>query len=429
MARSPKHPGLQQKFEQALLDVLSGGKPLKAREILASTGKVQTKFGITTEELDDLNNNFANYAARAKDAGVIVSGGPWGGYELPGTRGGAARSAPPVSEAKPLSYSGAQPSEAPSEFEPVAAPRRQHWESFLHLPLTVALSRQFKSRVVSLRNVTDNVRWGNPDMLMLRSSPLARVEERDSALEPDVFHLVDVTPECILASIEVKGLARDRKELFTAIAETAANSRWANEAWLAFVYWEKADQGLDEDVVSLARSVEVGLLEVQVSGDCDKPVLQTTIHHAAPTMPTLRIGELTAERVNVLLTAQSLLKEWQSGLESGQTTFIDVPFAQQKARLLIQQALDNLRTQKGFIGDDSLLELLAPLRANPEDADYVASILGATLRSAAIAGEVDTEADLTAVVGDAAGSLVWTKAEAFRRDLSAFGRTFLSRKA
>jgi hypothetical protein len=79
MARAPKHPGLQQKFERVLLEVLAGGKSLKARELVDGATSLKAKYGITDDEAEDLGQNFANYAARAKDAGVIISGGPWGG--------------------------------------------------------------------------------------------------------------------------------------------------------------------------------------------------------------------------------------------------------------------------------------------------------------------------------------------------------------
>jgi hypothetical protein len=303
-----------------------------------------------------------------------------------------------------------------------AAPAaRQHWESLLHLPLTVALSTHFSSRVVSLENATDNVRWGNPDMLMLRPSPLSRVQEFDPSLDPAAFRVVDVSPECILASIEVKGgLDRDRAKLFTAIAEAAANSRWANEAWLVFVDWDPTEQGIDEDVVSLARSVEVGLLEVRPTEKMRS--LRTIVHHAAPTRATLRIGELTRERVGVLQEAQALLKLWSQD----ETTFLDVDRAEQKARVLLQQAFGNLRRQKGFIASGSLRDLMQPLRGSDIDREYVDAMLKATMRTGAVAAGIDVEGDLASVLADAADNAVIKKvADAFRADLQAFGAVLL----
>lgn len=416
MARAPKHPGLQQKFELVLLEVLAGGKSLKARELVEGATSLRAKYGITEAEAEDLGQNFANYAARAKDAGVIVSGGPWGGYQLstPAATGASSTAAPPASV-------------APTMIAPVAAGAgaapapRQHWESFLHLPLTVALSTHFSSRVVSLENATDNVRWGNPDMLMLRPSPLSRVQEFDPSLDPAAFRVVDVSPECILASIEVKGgLDRDRAKLFTAVAEAAANSRWANEAWLVFVDWDPSEQGLDEDVVSLARSVEVGLLEVRPTEKMRS--LRTIVHHAAPTRATLRIGEMTRERVGVLQEAQALLKLWSQD----ETTFLDVDRAEQKARLLLQQALGNLRRQKGFVASVSLDQLLQPLRGSDIDREYVDALLKAAMRTGAVAAGIDVEGDLASILADAADNAVIKKiADAFRADLQAFGSVLL----
>lgn len=417
MARGPKYPGLQQKFEYVLLEVLAGGKSLKARELVEGAATLAAKFGIGPEELEDLGQNFANYAARAKDGGIIASSGPWGGYKLvspiatqaptkQGTNGTAvtAASLPSITGAGGGTSTG-----------------RQHWESFFHLPLTVALSAHFSSRVVSLENATDTVRWGNPDILMLRPSPLSRVQEFDPTLELEAFRVVDVSPECILASIEVKGgLDRDRAKLFTAVAEAAANSRWANEAWLVFIDWDPTEQGLDEDVVSLARSVEVGLLEVRLCGDAH--ILRTLVHHAAPTRATLRIGELTRERVGILQEAQGLLKLWSQD----ETTFLDVDRAEQKARLLVQHALGNLRRQKGFTGAGTLSELLSPLQTTEDDRAYVDSMLKAALRTGAIAAGIDVEADLVSVLAEAAdNALIKRTADAYRADLAAFGKVVL----
>jgi hypothetical protein len=417
MARTPKYPGLQQRYQQALVEILAGGKTLKAREIVEAIKAELERFKISSEEAEDLDRNFANYTARAKDAEILVSSGPWGGYRLaPAGPGGTAETGP-----------GAGPKTA----EPVAvavheapgpqAQQRRYWESLLHFPLTIALSSQFSARVTSLPTATDSVRWGNPDMLMLRPSPLARVQEYDPGLEPKTFSVVDVSPECILASIEVKGgLDRDRAALFTAIAEAAANSRWANEAWLVFVDWTPTNQGLDEDVVSLARSVEVGLLEVRVRDDT--PALQVTVHYAPPTRATLRVGELTRDRVGVLRAAQEILRTW----ESPTPTFLDVDFAAQKARLLAQQALGNLRGQVGFTNGKSLRELLQPLRDNTEDADFVRALLRASVVTAALAGGVEPGAELVRLLGDAAdNSLVKKEADAFRADIGEVGEAMI----
>jgi hypothetical protein len=257
-------------------------------------------------------------------------------------------------------------------------------------------------------------------MLMLRPSSLSMVKEFDDDLDPAAFKVVDLSPECILASIEVKGgLDRDRARLFTAIAEAAANSRWANEAWLVFVDRNPTDKELDEDVISLARSVEVGLLEVRLTEEMR--LLQTIVHHAAPTRATLRIGELTRERVGLLKEAQEVVKLWSKD----ETTYLDVDRAEQKARLLLQHALENLRRQRGF-KSGKLTDLLSPLRQSPSDREYVDAMLKATMRTGANAAGIDDVEDVARVLADAAEDVLTKKmADAFGADLEAFGKVSL----
>ncbi len=249
---------------------------------------------------------------------------------------------------------------------------------------------------------------------------MARVQDYDPEIYPELFARVDVTPDCILASVEVKGiLDRDRTVLFSAISEAAANSRWANEAWLVFVDWRFSDRSLDEDVVSLARSVEVGLLEVKIEPNA--PTLRVTIHYAAQTRATLRIGELTRARAGVLRSAQVLLGEWEP-----RGTFLDVDYADQKLRVLIQQALSNLRTQKGFTGGGAMADLLAPLRASAEDKAYVAGSLQASLRTAALSAGVEDGANLAPIVCEAGDSeLTKRVADALSADMAEFGEVTL----
>lgn len=198
MARPAKFPGLQQRYEAALKEILSDGSALKAREIVDAVRSNAAVFSITEPECDDLGANFANYTARAKTAGVLISDGPWAGYRLVPTAGAVSKASglAPIAALEP---SGAPAGETDTER------KYQFWESFLHLPVTIALSSQFGARVVSLQNAADLVRWGNPDMLMLRASALERLSDFDPELRVDLFGMVDATPECILASIEVKG--------------------------------------------------------------------------------------------------------------------------------------------------------------------------------------------------------------------------------
>ncbi len=404
MSRTPKHPGLQAKFDSLLAALLANGTSLKTTEIQEAARTRAGDFALSAEEVEDLRSNFANYIKRAKDGGLVSSNGAWGGYRLSSAGEPATRAA-----------------ETPDDDGPEAtdAPRdagRRHWESFLHLPLTMALSEQFSARVQSLSNALDNVRWGNPDMLMLRSSALSEIDDLHPLLDPAAFRIVDGSPECILASIEVKGgLDRDRAKVFTAISETAANSRWANEAWLVFVDWNPTDAPLADELVSLARSVEIGLVEVRIG---EGGPLRLIVHHTAPTRPTLRIDELPRERVGILRAAQELLAKWKQG----EMTFLDVDGAEHKARVLVQQALANLRAQKGFAGAASLADLLAPLRR--DDAAWLDQALKASLGLAAQAAGLSVDADLLAILGDACDqALVKREADAMRADLEALLET------
>lgn len=174
---------------------------------------------------------------------------------------------------------------------------------------------------------------------------------------------------------------------------------------------------MDEDVISLARSVEVGLIEVQITANM--PTLRTIVHHPAPMRATLRVGELTRERVGVLRATQELLREWEEG-----ATFLDVDFAEQKVRLLMQQALANLRRQRGFVAGARLAELLKPLRLTDKDAEYVRVALQASLRTAALAGGVEDAADLVELVRKAADDkLVRKEADSLTDDLEECGVT------
>lgn len=408
MARPPKFPGLQARFESAIVAILTKTANLKGRELFDAIDADHEKLGISDEECSDLGNNFANYVSRAKAAGVLTSGGPWGGYSL-------------VPNAQPAASAALAPASQNGDGETAKqlTTPRQHWESFLHLPVTVALSDFFAGRVVSLPTASDPVRWGNPDMLMLRASALASMHDvfRDDALDAATFKKVDATPECVLASIELKGgLDRNRALMFQAIAEAAANSRWANEAWLVFVDWEPDESPLDNDVLSLARSTEIGVLEVRVpSVEDNQHGLRTIVHQAAPIRPTLRINELNTERTGVLKAAQALLREW----DTESPTFLDVDHVDHKMRVLLEHALKNLRAQKGFTGERTLTEAFAPLVA--EDTAYVATVLDVVLRAVAIAAGTDLNPKQ---VVEAAGAViddvhVRKTAEALRKDLDA----------
>jgi hypothetical protein len=413
MAKKLKFPGLQQRFEDASIRLLlERQQPLKARELIDLLQKRPREFEISPEEADDLNNNFANYAARAKEAGVIRSGGPWRGYELVDAEAAKAR----VTR---------EPTSRPSEEDqitgdetamPEPGRRNQHYESLLHLPATVALSGEFSSRVWSLPNASDSVRWGNPDMLMLRSTALSDLRDYDRSLAPDLFKLIDVTPECILSSIELKiFLSRGRSTMFSAVAETAANSRWANEAWLVFLDRTASSDPLDDDIVSLARSVEVGLIELYINEEHGG--IDLKVHAAATPRATLRLAELKKERGGVLREAQALLQHWN---DSKDPTFLDVEYANHKARVLVEQGVENLRRQKGFSRDDSMKELLEQFGTTKEERLFVTKLTKGSLQAAAQAATLVDDRPLERVLTDSADDeKVKKQADIFRSEVAA----------
>ena len=182
------------------------------------------------------------------------------------------------------------------------------------------------------------------------------------------------------------------------------------------------EQEINEDVVSLARSVEVGILEVRVcSGSQTVPPLRTVVHHLAPTRTNLRVGELTRDRVGILLKAQESLRAWQ---DDEARTFLEVEHAEHKARVLIQQALENLRSQKGFAENLPLAELINHLASSDEDEKYVVDVLQATLQSVALAAGIevgDTAEIIKILIGAADSKLVRKDVDALKKNLAAFG--------
>jgi hypothetical protein len=336
MTRPIKHPGLQPKFEAALQNILAS-EPLSGGAIQERLGPVAKQFEISPVELQDLRKNFVNYIGRAKTAGVISSGGPWSGYELN-------RPASPAG-------SGAAPTPTPDE-----RTARQPTEAAMHLVATCALSLHFSARVLSLPTTVDSVAWGNADMLMLRGNP-SRERLEGNKLDPEVLKLADSSPECILSSIELKyGLERNRRLWFLAVAEAAANSRWANESFLVHVTSGLPPEALDDEVVSLARSAEIGILEVVPLARDGRVSVETRVIVAAPQRPYLRLAELSGTRAGLLQEAHTLLKSWNENV----VTFLDVDGAPGKLLQLLLQAVQNLRRQPGF-GNRALKDALGTI--------------------------------------------------------------------
>jgi hypothetical protein len=392
MAKPLKYAGLQPKFESALQAILAA-KALGGAEIQEQVGVVAERFAITAEELKDLRKNFVNYIARAKNAGLVTSGGPWSGYEL--NR--------PASPTVPL---GAPPT--PSVEERAA---RQPIEAAMHLVATCALSLHFGSRVLSLPTTVDSVAWGNADMLMLRGNP-SRERLEDSNLDPEVLKLADSSPECILSSIELKyGLARNRRLWFLAVAEAAANSRWANESFLVHVTSTLPPEALDDEVVSLARSAEIGILEVAPVLRDGRASVETRVIVAAPQRPFLRLAELSGSRAGLLQEAHTLLRSWNETV----VTFLDEDGAPGKLLRLVLQAVENLRRQSGF-GNRPLKDALATIREATAPSLFAAALDTAASTTDAGSALADAKAALAEVGGN---TLIKKQCDAFLLDLDA----------
>lgn len=391
MPRPLKFPGLQPKFESALQSILAKDA-LGGADIQVQVKSRQVEFGLTVEELEDLLKNFANYIGRAKEAGLIRSGGPWAGYQLVRAQSAAAAGSP------------ASPSSVDRQ-------TRRPLEAATHLVATFALSLQYGARVLSLPTFVDTITWGNADMLMLRGNP-SRKRLEDTQLNPDILRLSDSSPECILTSIELKyGLERNRKLWFQAVAEAAANSRWANESLLIHVSSDTQTGPIDEEVLSLARSAEIGVLEVSTAKEEARRSLEVRILSPAPQRPFLRLTELSGTRVGLLREAHGLLNSWNEEI----VTFLDEDGAPAKLLRLLRQGLENLRRQAGFAPNQSLKEALSCLKSEVR----MRELYTAALDSAA--SQTDTAADFpaaTSLLSSVMDGLKKKDYDAFAADLA-----------
>ena len=369
MPKPLKFPGLQPKFEKALQTILAK-EALSGSDIREELKAKATEFELAGPELADLLVNFANYIARAKEADLVRSGGPWAGYQL-------SRVNPPPLVESPR---------APVEEERII---KRPTEAAMHFVATCGLSINFGSRVASLPTTVDTIAWGNADMLMLRGNP-SRQRLEDSSLDPEILKLADSSPECILSSIELKyGLERNRRSWFQAVAEAAANSRWANESLLVHVSPEPQPAALDDEVVSLSRSAEIGILEISALRRDGRRSLETRVIVAPPLRPFLRLAELSGNRVGLLREAHELLRAWNQPV----VTFLDEEGAPRKLLRLLRQAIANLRRQPNF-GSRPLVDSLGLLAADRA----VPSLFMAALDT--IATSTDAAANLADAMGE-----------------------------
>jgi hypothetical protein len=221
----------------------------------------------------------------------------------------------------------------------------------------------------------------------------------DSQLDADLLALADSSPPCVLTSIELKyGLERNRKTWFQAVAEAAANSRWANESLLVHVASESQTAPLDDEIVSLARSAEVGIVELTIGRRDNAPSsIETRVILQPPQRPFLRLAELSGNRIGLLREAHGLLTLWKNDVVS----FLDEEGAAGKLLALFRKAVDNLRRQAGF-SEPSLDGCLRPLLRDERIRDLYAAALDT------IAAGTDTATDFsgaTSSLSDAAMTL------------------------
>lgn len=286
----------------------------------------------------------------------------------------------------------------------------------MHFVATCGLSIKFGSRVASLPTTVDTIAWGNADMLMLRGNP-SRQRLEDSDLDPEILKLADSSPECILSSIELKyGLERNRRAWFQAVAEAAANSRWANESLLVHVSPDSQSGGLDDEIVSLARSAEIGILEISAASTLldGRRSLDTRVIVAPPLRPFLRLSELAGNRMGLLREAHELLRTWNQNV----VTFLDEDGAIRKLLLLLQQAIANLRRQPSF--GRPLIECHAAITVDSAVPPLFVAALD-TIASATDAGTTLKQA-ATELKKVGEETLIKKKWDEFSSDLSALQR-------
>lgn len=80
--RQAKFEGLQKKLEDLLKGTMSSGVNYSGKDLLELVKANREGFGITEEEMEDVENNSANYIAKAKKNGVLASPGTRRGYNL-----------------------------------------------------------------------------------------------------------------------------------------------------------------------------------------------------------------------------------------------------------------------------------------------------------------------------------------------------------
>ena len=344
------YPGLQEKFEIAVSELLGReeGRKMSMPDILRAIRDNPDQYNLTAPEAVDLALNGANYFERAKRAGVLVGHGRRQGYTLGHAK---LREADPDEVGQPVeegpfeAYTPAKvldlaiPSMALVEDGRALAGQKLQRESVFHLPATVALSYYFEALVSSLPTYLDWNKWSNPDMILVRDNALARVLAR-STLSPDLFKQIHLVPNWILAAVELKyGLGADRTKLFTAIAECAGNSTWANESWLVLGDSGEAPIELDGEALRAAEGFGIGVGRVVVT-----PELGFQVIRQAKTRPNLQLGDQqVTDKAKLLAEVERVLRIYDA-----EGSLFDVESNEGKLATLLKLCSSNLAQQKGF---------------------------------------------------------------------------------
>jgi len=394
-----KYPELQAKFESALRTILAGSEKMSSPMVLAKIEEAAGSLGIGEAELADLKTSSRNYFGRAKTNEVVVAvgRGPKSGYALVGdadTAGMPAKASPDTQ-----TQMGARPSagaqrggeqrddgDVPPAVEGKAKPK--NWESLIHFPATIALANRCDAEGTSLPPKQLNVLWGNPDMLAVRDGDLESVLREMETGIVDMLGQVHSAPQLVLTSVELKyDCAARRAVFFPALAETAANSSWANEALL--LYFEPARggevQAPDEEAIVLARQlgVRTARLFIRVSGD-GEPSLYWEDLTKPEIRPNLSLVDRHADARALLSAAADSIRRFDGDSsytrQEGNTNMA--------ARLLVSAAM-NLRCQTGFRDPATGFRLL-----EQTDAAAVAEICRASINMLAEAFELKDAAEV-----------------------------------
>lgn len=365
MGRKKKFVDLQEKFEKALIELereKASTNPnkqnlYKTEDLISMIEPHRLKYEISEEELNDLKANSANYIYRAKENQIITSFGTKQGYKIN-----------PESQSDNSSTDTNNSANSTQEYE--------YWESFLHFVGSIMLSKEFDSKIISLPHKTSNLKWGNPDMIMIRDNWTYNSSESNFKL--DLISKVDSSPKYILSSIELKyGLDGNRANVLNALSETAINGSWANENWLVYMNSSEDCQDFDADSFDFAKRNGIGLIEILVSDSSSNPNIKLKRVLNAEKRNYLQLNmEFTKKnnKTNLLNYINQIISEFE---EFGSYREQDGNYF--KLSELLYQAFNNLTTQKGFAPqknkDNGELVLLEQFCENHDEAKKIKTTL------------------------------------------------------